>query len=136
MNYEEREDAKRSAWAVLGDQKADLHTKAMYALRLIEAHYWRAKEDVDRSKAEFRRRVHGMRYSHFYELDIDVYTRHWLWANADRLLPPGVADEIARCWGYEPEQHKMLRKGMSMYGEQPNVALSGGPLGGDEASYL
>lgn len=121
MNYQEREAAKSEALDVLHDPEATTHKKAWYALhKLIAAHYWRAKEDVDRAKAPFRRRVHGHRYSPLYELDIDVYTRHWLWSNADTLLPPGVAQEIAAHWYYEPEEHKMLPKGMSMYGERSN----------------
>lgn len=118
MNYQEREDAKKIAWAVLIRPDVSPREKAFHALKLIEAHYWRAREAVEGMPAPMRRKVHGRRYSRFYELDIDVYTRHWLWANGEKCLPASVLEVLKDDWFYEPEQHKMLGKGCSTYGER------------------
>ena len=124
MDYFDQEEAKKEAWAVLRDKDATTDKKTWYALhKLIAAHYWREKNALEKSNAKFRRRVHGVRYSPHYELDIDVYTRHWMWANADRCLPPEVIAMITDFWGYRQEEHKMMPKGLSMYGEKPAPAM-------------
>lgn len=92
MDYYEREKRKAEAWKLLSAEDTSLTIKARALLLLIEAHYWRAREHLEaRPKAE-QRRIHGKRYCRGYELDIDVYTRHWLHANGDRMPP-----EVVQC---------------------------------------
>lgn len=116
MDLKEREIAKKEAWNVLHDPEADVYKKAWYAVhKLIDAYYWGARKTLDKAKSPFRRRVHGKRFCRGYELGIDVYTRHWLWANGDRILPPDVLDVIRSVWGYSAEEHKLLPKGQTRY---------------------
>ena len=118
MNYNEQEAAKQEAWAVLRDPGATVYKKAWYALhKLCTPHYWRARQALEKEKAPFLRKVHGNRYSRYYELDIDVYTGHWLFANASLLFPAEVLDAIATYFSYTPQEHKLMQKGMTMYGE-------------------
>jgi hypothetical protein len=70
---------------------------------------------------KFQRRVLGRRYSPWYELDIDVYTRHWLWANGDRVNEQDAVRYVIDEFGYAPEQNRFLPKGASIYREPSNA---------------
>lgn len=126
MDYHKREQQKAEAWRLLGDTETSLTIKAQALLRVIDAHYWEAKERLEaRPKAE-QRRIHGKRYAPGYQLDIDVYTRHWLHANGDRIAPE-VVEVVREQWCYEPEESRFLAKGQTSYAI-PNAELRGRPL--------
>ena len=114
MDYYEREQQKSEAWKLLAAKDTSLTIKAQALLRVIEAHYWRALEHLDALPRAAQRRIHGKRYSPGYQLDIDVYTRHWLHANGDRIAPE-VVECVRELWHYEPEQSRFLAKGYSIY---------------------
>ena len=116
MGYREREDIKHAAWLVLQDDSACPQEKAKNALLLIEAHYWRAAEAIDKSDAPFRRAVLGA-FNTGRRLEIGAYARHWMWANG-HLMTGRVRRIITMEFGYEPTKHAMLPKGRSMYGER------------------
>jgi len=50
-----------------------------------------------------------------YALDIDIYTRHWMWANGDRVAEQDAVAYVKEKFGYKPEESKFLKKGKSMY---------------------
>lgn len=114
MDYHEREQQKSEAWKLLADEKTSLTIKAQALLRVIDAHYWRAREHLEERPRAVQRRIHGKRYSPGYTLDIDVYTRHWLHANGD-IIDPEVIDCVREQWGYEPEPSRFLSKGLTSY---------------------
>ncbi len=115
--YEQREAMKEQAWPIVGDPARPIFTRAAAALRVIEAHYWRARESLEARPKSFQRRVHGKRYSREYLLDLDVYIRHWLHANGERLLSQEVRAGILKEFGYAPEKSRFLAAGKSMYHE-------------------
>ena len=114
MDYHEREQQKTEAWLLLCSADASLTIKAQALLNVIEAHYWRAREHLEARPKTEQRRIHGKRYGPGYQLDIDVYTRHWLHANGDRITPE-VIDAVREQWHYEPEPCRFLAKGQTSY---------------------
>jgi hypothetical protein len=114
MNYHEREQQKTEAWRLLGDPETSLMTKAQALLRVIEAHYWEAREHLEARPISEQRRIHGKRYCPGYQLDIDVYARHWLHANGDSM-PPEVIETVREHWYYKPEPSRFLAKGQTSY---------------------
>lgn len=126
MDYHERERQKTEAWQLLAAENTSLTIKAQALLRVIDAHYWRAREHLEARPRTEQRRIHGKRYSPGYQLEIDVYTRHWLHANADRIAPD-VIETVREQWHYEPEQSPFLAKGQTSYAI-PNAKVTGAPL--------
>ena len=114
MNYHEREQQKTEAWRMLADESVSLTLKAQALLRVIEAHYWRAREQLEANPRSVQRRIHGKRYSPGYQLDIDAYTRHWLHANGHRIAPD-VIETVREQWHYEPEPSRFLAKDQTSY---------------------
>jgi hypothetical protein len=114
MGYQEREQQKAEAWRLLEAEETSMTIKAQALLRVIDAHYWRAREHLEARPRSEQRRIHGKRYSPGYQLDIDVYTRHWLHANGDRI-PSGVVECVREQWHYEPEPSRFLAKGQTSY---------------------
>ena len=118
LKYEDRETLKNEAWAVMASD-ASPYAKANALLHIIEAHYWRARESLDLMPSKIRRCVHGKRYSRGYELDLDVYTRHWLWANSDSVAIKGRGCDLPALldqhFGYQPEENKFMPKGCTDY---------------------
>ena len=86
---------------------------------IITCHYWMARRTIESMKTEraILRKIRGKKYEDGYILDIDHYTRHWLWANGDRsdLFPKEVIDIIREEYYYEPEENKYLPKNASIY---------------------
>lgn len=117
--YAAREVFKQEAWAVIAMDSLRPYAQAMALLHVIECHYWRAREHLDAMPLAARKKIHGKRYSRSYELDIDVYTRHWLWANRDmEALQNRGCDLIAEVesnFGYVAEESKYLPKGKTCY---------------------
>ena len=123
MDYAEREQQKTEAWRLLTADDTSLPIKAQALLRVIDAHYWRAREHLEARPRTEQRRIHGKRYCPAYQLDIDVYTRHWLHANGDRIAPE-VIDTVREQWYYEPEASRFLAKGQTSYAI-PNASVTG-----------
>jgi hypothetical protein len=117
LDYEQRETLKEEATAVLAQTDYPMHVRAQALQRWIEAHYWRARERLEASSHKFQRRVHGKRYCPGYELDIDVYTRHWLAAVAPQIAEQDVVAYIVAEFGYQPEMSRFLPRGHSYYCE-------------------
>lgn len=117
MDYFEREEMKAEAWHCLGSELLSINEKAYALFRIIEAHYWRAREQLDDMPASFRRRVHGKRYSKFYELEIDIYTRNWLAANQNIPVGQDVFEYVINELGYKPVPSKYLPVGSTSYRE-------------------
>lgn len=126
MDYLEREQQKSEAWTLLAAEDTSLPIKAQALLRVIDAHYWRAREHIEALPRAAQRRIHGKRYCPGYQLDIDVYTRHWLHANGDRIASD-VVDFVREQWSYEPEPSRFLAKGETSYAI-PNAEVRGRPL--------
>lgn len=114
MGYHERERQKAEAWPIVRDVEAPLPRRAWALLQVIDAHYQRAFEGLESLPKVQQRQIHGKRYTPGYQLDIDVYTRHWLYANGDAVSPE-VVDAVREIYHYEPEQSKFLPKGQTSY---------------------
>jgi len=123
MDYHDLDKQKAEAWRLLASEETSLPIKAQALLRVIDVHYWRAREHLESRPRSEQRRIHGKRYSPGYQLDIDVYTRHWLHANGDSIAPE-VVEYVREQWYYEPEQSKFLAKGQTSYAI-PNAIAQG-----------
>ena len=115
MEYAEREAMKHEAWKVINSKDANIRAKAWGVLKVIEAHYWRAREDLESMPKAAQRRIHGKRYCPGYQLDIDVYTRHWLVANKSIPISYEVIQHVKSEFGYDPEESKFLHPGQTSY---------------------
>lgn len=121
-DHSTREEMKDFAWRQVRKQSNlnKFSSAANYLLHyIIAAHYWRAREHIEESKnsKSLLRKIRGKKYYPGYTLDIDHYTRHWLWANHDRrdLFPIEVIESMKSDFFYEPEENKHLPNGMSCY---------------------
>lgn len=115
LDYQQRETLKREASAVMNSD-ATLHARSWAALHFIEAHYWRALECLEDSSRTLQKKVYGINYGTGYELDIDVYTRHWLHANGDKLSD-AITGYLKEVFYYEAVESKYLPRGASIYRE-------------------
>lgn len=115
MEYNEQEKLKSEAWGVYFAKTSTINQKAWAILEVVRAHYWRAKEGLEASRKKRQAKIHGKRYCKGYQLDIDVYTRHWLFANGERLVSKDVLLFIKEYYGYDQEESKYLPHGFSCY---------------------
>lgn len=122
LDYEKREYLKDMARALISRyrQLENYRACAFYLLHgIITSHYWRAREHIENSKTpkKLLKYIRGKKYYANYELDIDHYTCHWLWANGEReeLFPKESIELIKKEWYYKSEKNKYLPKGMSIY---------------------
>ena len=116
MKYEEREALKTNAWKAINTKNTSISEKAHGALDVIEAHYWRAREDLEAMPKSVQRRIHGKRYCPGYKLDINVYVRHWLASNTNRIpIPIEVVEYVKKVFNYDPEVSKFLQPGQTSY---------------------
>jgi len=113
-SYADREALKHEAWVMFARAETPFG-KCSAILLVVEMHYWRAREGLERSTKAIQRKIHGKRYYPGCELCLDVYTRHWLAANGDRLCGPALLVEIEDSFGYTKERSKYLPDGMSCY---------------------
>jgi len=113
-SYADRETLKHEAWTMFGRAETPFG-KCSAILIVIEMHYWRAREGLEAATKAIQRKIHGKRYSPHYELNIDVYTRHWLAANGDRICGPELLAEIEDSFGYTKERSKFMTDGSSDY---------------------
>lgn len=113
--YKQREDWKEEAWDCFWASETP-NGKASFLLRVIECHYWRAREDIEErnNKKACLKKVAKQKYTPGYELDIDDYTGNWLWSHRNReFMSGGVFDALLE-W-YEPRESKYLPEGCSVY---------------------
>lgn len=122
MEYAEQEAIKTEAWKVINSKLENIDAKALATLQIIEAHYWRAREDLEAMPKAAQRRIHGTRYCPGYSLNIDVYTRHWLAANKSIPIPYEVIQHVKSKFGYDPQESKFLLHGQASY-MLPNAKL-------------
>jgi len=121
MQYAEREALKTKAWKAINSKETEISEKAWGMLAIIEAHYWRAREDLEAMPKTAQRRIHGKRYLPGYQLDIDVYTRHWLASNTCLTsntcipIPSEVIEHVKTKGYYTPEKSKFLQPGQTSY---------------------
>tara|TARA_R110002126_G_scaffold240782_1_gene384362 strand:+ start:168 stop:668 length:501 start_codon:yes stop_codon:yes gene_type:complete len=98
--------------------KKDYNDAAHFILHhVIWSHYWRCREDLEKSKRYCTnvRRIVGKQYFKGYRLEIDHYTRNWLYANGNRLLIPEVMKSLDEFHCYRPEKNKLMPHGMTYY---------------------
>ena len=121
LDYHQREKLKHEASVVFhGD--FDVPTRATALLYWCESHYWRAKEDLEGCTKAVQRKVHGKRYMPGYELELEVYTRHWLWALGSKLAGDDILNYISDTYGFTPEKSKFLEKGKTIYSVRYSLA--------------
>lgn len=109
MEYEERERLKEEGWKLFSESKTS-HGKAGAIMRFVVlAHYYRAVENLKKSQIK---KIVGKKYVPGYELDIDDYSRHWLFSMKDHFQSDVFE---ALCEWYEPEECKFLPKGCTCY---------------------
>lgn len=110
--YHEREEFKSEGWREIS-KTDDPNKKAWFFLyRVIWSHYWRAREEIEKNskRKSLLKKIRGKKYYPGYILDIDHYTKHWLWANK------GMLDEATiKATEYEPEENKYLPEGRTSY---------------------
>lgn len=116
MDYEEREKLKQEGWSKFKDCKTPYGKMQILMHYIIMAHYWRAREELESSKKcdKYLKLIRGKKYYKYYQLDIDHYTEHWLFANKDQEFMKDGVFESCKEW-YEPKESKYLPKGMSIY---------------------
>lgn len=114
MDYAEREQQKAEAWREIRDPETSLDIKAEALYRVIEAHYWRAREDLGSRPEAEQRLILGKFYYPGCHLDVPVYARHWLHANGD-LVAPEVIEAFCERFHYKPERSQFLPEGMTSY---------------------
>jgi len=119
--HSEQETAKEQAWLVVGDKENPIHQRASALLRVIEAHYWHARQALEAQPKEFLRKVLGKRYTTGIQIEIDWYTSNWL-ASMEGLRPfHEIAEEtkyIIEEFGYKPERHRFMKPGNTTYTDE------------------
>ncbi len=116
IEYREREAMKTEASRIVHDPDASTDARAHALLLWAQAHYWRAREHLDEAPLSLRRAVYGRPIHRGYQLELDLYTRHWLAAVAPMIsgaacLVPLVGEQ----YGYLPERCACLPPGRSIY---------------------
>ncbi len=115
IEYAEREEGKREGWGILSDESNSMYLRAHGLLLVVEMHYWRCLEALNESPVSIRRRIYGKRYSKYYQLCIDRYTEHWLYANGSRVSERDVVKYVCDEIGYKPVKSKFLPYGHTVY---------------------
>lgn len=115
-DHHEREKMKSEAWSKICSKESSDREKAFNILKLIEAHYWRAREHFDMMGAKFKKKVLGENYVPRCKntLEIDAYTKNWLWSNKHGFNEK-IIDLIKEEWGYEPIKSDYMNKGHTSY---------------------
>lgn len=114
-DYHQREEYKSLCWNKFREGN-EIYQKAFAIIGVCDCHYFRAIESIQ-ERRDYRKllmAIRGKKYYKEYELDIDHYTPHWLYAQSE-LFPAEVMDYITKWWGYKPEMSKYLPKGYTEY---------------------
>lgn len=115
MPHDKMEELKEIAWDLLLNRE-ESHMKALGVLLICEVDYWRQREELenDPRKGTHLRKVVPRKYSKGYELEIDDYIPHWLYAMR-AFIPKKVKACIAEHWHYKPIRTKYLPTGHKTY---------------------
>lgn len=116
MEYEEREKLKAEGWKIFSEVKEPYAKRNALMQFIIKAHYWRAREEIESRKDcnSCLRKIFPKKYSPGYEMDIDHYTEHWLYANKDQEFMKDGVFECCVEW-YTPISSKYLPNGATVY---------------------
>ncbi len=117
MEYKEREELKRKGWDDFSKAETPSGKCQVLMHTIIKSHYWRAREALENRKdcKACLKKIRGSKYYPGYELDIDHYTEHWLFANQDHeCMMNGVKEAAEEDW-YTPKESKYMTKGCSSY---------------------
>jgi hypothetical protein len=114
MDYKQREELKEEGWNLLDKCIYPQSKCNIFMHHIIKSHYWRARKhiEIQKNSCTLLRKIRGRKYYKNYELDIDDYTPHWLFANKHLM-----DEETYKCcckW-YEPIESKYLPKGYTTY---------------------
>ncbi len=113
-DFYQQEDVKKHFWHTFNEE-LDIQNKARnIVLLLIYSHYWRARECIEKCPKGFLKKVVEKKYFPGYQLAIDLYSVHWLWAMQYRF-EKDVIEEIEKFWHYKPTESKYLPHGMTIY---------------------
>lgn len=116
MDYDEREKLKSEGWKEFNEATTPSHKANIILHRIITAHYWRAKEELEhrRDCKSCLRKIRGKKYYPGYELDIDHYAENWIYAQRNRdFMKDGVYEELLK--SYEPIKSNYLPDDCSVY---------------------
>lgn len=113
-DYAKREQVKQ-AFRDRYQPEESVAERANLLVRLqIWAHYWRARQNLEEAHPpSMIKKITGINIPG-YQLEIDLYATHWLWANGERW-DPEVIEEVKKTWHYEPVESEYLPKGASIY---------------------
>ena len=112
--YWKMEKLKQKGWELVGNKSVDPVHRVCGLLMVISSHYDRCIFDLMTLTARQRRKMFDFITDKNVIPSFDLYVRHWLHANGDRVKEQDVVEALIDT-GYEPEQSIHLPKGMSMY---------------------
>ena len=116
MEYEEREKIKSEAWKQFSEASSDSHKANILLHGVVLPHYWRAREKLEAKKnlKSSLKKIFNKKYCSGYEMDIDHYTEHWLFAQKNAsFMTEGIFEQL--CQYYDPKESKYLPAGCTEY---------------------
>lgn len=116
MEYQEREKVKNEAWELFSKASTDAHKANILLHGVITPHYWRARENLEARKnlKSLLKKIFPKKYFPGYEMDIDHYTEHWLFAQKNApFMTEGIFEQL--CKFYDPKESKYLPAGCTEY---------------------
>ncbi|NLI79426.1 MAG: hypothetical protein GX442_23640 [Candidatus Riflebacteria bacterium] len=112
--YQDREAMKQEAWPVYRDTTKTVEVRAAALLRIAEAHYWRAIEELDARGRAYQKKVLGKRLPARGDLPFRIYVNHWLAANP-HLVAPEIMTYLLEQEGCQPEENPYMPHGATGY---------------------
>lgn len=112
--YSKREKLKLSGWTLVTRTAVDPVYRAFGLLMVISSQYDRCVFDLMTMTARQRRKMFGFLTDEDALPSFDVYVRHWLYANGDRVKEQDVVKALID-FGFNPEQSVFLPKGFTTY---------------------
>lgn len=114
-SWEKREALKKWVWPLIHKENNPSENARYIVNFVIYCHYWRAREHLENQPTKLLlRKAAGAHYYDGYQLDIDLYTKHWLHAMG-YFFDSEVLNAIETEWGYKPQETKFLPEGNTMY---------------------
>lgn len=116
LTYEMRERLKSEGWDLFKKSESSYAKRNILMHFIINAHYWRAREEVKARKSPKRalKMIYPFHYTPGYEMDIDHYTPHWLFSQRNQPFMTKEVYEACKEW-YQPKKSKYLPDGMTVY---------------------
>lgn len=111
-----REAVEKEGWDDIATDNNIRGVVDAYINKVIWAKYWNARVALENSgnNPELLSLIMGRRVSEEYKLDIDVYTKHWLYAHIDDV-GADILSAIHDIYGYAPVRSKYLLDGADFY---------------------